>query len=155
MTDQEKNKGGRPRIEIDLTQVEKMCALRCTADEIAGFLGVSMDALIARIKEAGYKGFPDFFKSHSASGNVSLRRWQWEKAKKGNVTMLIWLGKQYLGQSDKQELTGQDGGPLQTSQSIEHRLDLSDLSDEEVKLLESIGAKVKADQDKEEESNGD
>jgi hypothetical protein len=34
---------------------------------------------------------------------MSLRRLQAKKAAEGNVTMLIWLGKQYLGQSDRQE----------------------------------------------------
>lgn len=33
----------------------------------------------------------------------SLRRLQFKKAKEGNVGMLIWLGKQYLGQSERQE----------------------------------------------------
>jgi hypothetical protein len=32
---------------------------------------------------------------------ISLRRQQIETAKKGNVSMLIWLGKQLLDQSDK------------------------------------------------------
>jgi hypothetical protein len=27
--------------------------------------------------------------------------------------MLIWLSKQYLGQADKQEQSGPNGGPLQ------------------------------------------
>jgi hypothetical protein len=33
----------------------------------------------------------------------------------GNPTMLIWLGKQFLGQTDKTAVTGADGGPLQVS----------------------------------------
>jgi hypothetical protein len=33
----------------------------------------------------------------------SLRRWQIQSAQKGNIAMLIWLGKQYLDQSDKIE----------------------------------------------------
>ncbi len=37
---------------------------------------------------------------------MSLRRLQWKAAKENNVTMLIWLGKQYLGQTDKQEVSG-------------------------------------------------
>ena len=32
---------------------------------------------------------------------IELREKQWELAMMGNVQMLIWLGKQYLGQSDK------------------------------------------------------
>ncbi|HLC04806.1 MAG TPA: hypothetical protein VJK02_17360 [Anaerolineales bacterium] len=37
---------------------------------------------------------------------MSLRRLQLAKAKRGNVVMLIWLGKQFLGQSDKREVSG-------------------------------------------------
>jgi hypothetical protein len=33
--------------------------------------------------------------------NVSLRRAQFKAAKEGNVTMLIWLGKQRLGQKNE------------------------------------------------------
>lgn len=36
---------------------------------------------------------------------TSLRRMQWSKAKEGNVTMMIWLGKQVLGQKDRVEET--------------------------------------------------
>jgi hypothetical protein len=32
-----------------------------------------------------------------------LRRLQWKLARAGNATMLIWLGKQWLGQTDKVE----------------------------------------------------
>lgn len=34
---------------------------------------------------------------------IKLRQLQWKSAEAGNVTMQIWLGKQMLGQSDKQE----------------------------------------------------
>ena len=37
-------------------------------------------------------------------GKMRLRQMQWKAAEGGNVSMLIWLGKQVLGQSDKQEL---------------------------------------------------
>ena len=46
-----------------------------------------------------------------ARGGFSLRRLQWETAKR-SATMQIWLGKQYLGQKDKQEQSGPDGGPV-------------------------------------------
>ncbi len=36
-------------------------------------------------------------------GKQLLRRMQFDKAMSGNVVMLIWLGKQYLGLSDKAE----------------------------------------------------
>ena len=40
----------------------------------------------------------------SDSEKLALRKKQFDIAMQGNVQMLIWLGKQYLEQSDKQEL---------------------------------------------------
>ena len=34
---------------------------------------------------------------------LSLRHWQFNAARGGNIQMLIWLGKQYLGQRDTVE----------------------------------------------------
>lgn len=95
-----KNKGGRPRKAIDWEQLEKLCAIHCTGEECASVLGVSYDALNDAIKRKGYSGFPEYFKKYSGPGKASLRRMQFRAAESGNATMLIWLGKQYLGQRD-------------------------------------------------------
>lgn len=105
-----KDKGGRPRIEFterDWSNIENLCGLMCTAEEIAGFLGVSADTLDRRIKERCNYGFADYFKRHSSKGRISLRRKQYQVAESGNPTMLIWLGKQYLDQKEKQEIDHQ------------------------------------------------
>jgi ubiquinone biosynthesis protein UbiJ len=44
-----------------------------------------------------------------AFAKPKLRKAQFDCALGGNATMLIWLGKQYLGQIDKQEMKV-DGG---------------------------------------------
>lgn len=95
-----KNKGGRPRKNIDWETLNKLCALHCTGIECASVLNVSYDALNGAIKRKGYTGFPEYFKIYSAPGKASLRRLQFKSAESGNATMLIWLGKQYLGQRD-------------------------------------------------------
>jgi len=38
------------------------------------------------------------------AGKASLRRTQWKAATGGNSTMMVWLGKNVLGQTDKQEI---------------------------------------------------
>jgi hypothetical protein len=43
------------------------------------------------------------FDETRASGRATLRRLQWQRANGGSDTMLIWLGKQMLGQKDKVE----------------------------------------------------
>jgi len=99
------NKGGRPTKPIDYDKLAKMCAIHCTGEECAAILDVSYEHLNNTLKSEGHGGFLDYFKKHSASGKMSLRRKQFEKATvEGSIPMLIWLGKQHLGQSDKNEL---------------------------------------------------
>jgi len=56
-----------------------------------------------RCKEDQGISLQHYIKEMGADGRMSIRRWQMAKAKEGNPTMLIWLGKQYLGQKDKRE----------------------------------------------------
>lgn len=75
--------------------------IHATAEECADFFQCSADTIDRRLKEEGWSGFAEFYKSHQAEGVISLRRAQWQAAQAGNPTMLIWLGKQYLGQRDQ------------------------------------------------------
>lgn len=92
---------GRPRKEIDRKQAENLARIQCTRDEIADFFDVSADTIERRCAEWGFETFAAFFKTYAAEGKSSLRREQYKLAMKGNATMLIWLGKQYLGQRDQ------------------------------------------------------
>ena len=94
-------KTGRPKIEIDFAEVDKLCQIQCTGEEIASFFEISYDTLERRCKEQFKVSFAEYIKEKSSKGKSSLRRLQWKAAMNGNVTMLIWLGKQYLGQADK------------------------------------------------------
>ena len=96
-----KNKGGRPKKVIDYAQLEELCNIQCTGEECAAVLKLHYETLNARLKADGHGGFVDYSKRHSGDGKASLRRLQWQSAKNGNVTMQIWMGKQYLGQTDK------------------------------------------------------
>lgn len=91
---------GRPRHKIDWEDFDKLCELHCTLIEIAGWFDCSIDTIeAATLRDKGMH-FSDYFKIRSAPGKISLRRKQFEKAMTGSVPMLIWLGKQYLGQKD-------------------------------------------------------
>lgn len=100
------NKGGRPRYKIDYGLLDNLCAIQCTGEECASVLGVDYDTLNRNLKHDGHGGFADYFAKKSGAGKASLRRRQFKTAEEGNPTMLIWLGKQYLGQSEKQEISG-------------------------------------------------
>ena len=93
----------RPRIPIDKEQFEKLCALQCTKDEIAGFFDCSEDT-VERFCHRTYKeSFAVVFGQKRTTGKISLRRTQW-KMSETNVAMAIWLGKQYLGQKETQDI---------------------------------------------------
>lgn len=89
---------------IDRDEFEKLCAMQCTTEEIAGFFGCCKDTLFEWGRNEYGRDFSTVFAEKKASGRSSLRRSQWKKAtEKNDTTMLIWLGKQYLGQTDKIE----------------------------------------------------
>lgn len=95
-------KMGRPRIEIDKGTFEGLCALQCTLHEISGFFKCSEDTVERWCKREYGETFADIYKIYSAGGKISLRRAQFKMAQK-NVSMAIFLGKQYLGQKDRVE----------------------------------------------------
>ena len=98
-----KNKGGRPRKEFKKEVFEKLCEMLCTQEEMCGFFGVDHKTLDRWCKDTYGEGFSQTYKKFSQDGKISLRRAQFRMAEK-NPTMAIWLGKQYLNQTDKQEV---------------------------------------------------
>jgi hypothetical protein len=102
----------RPRKKIDGDQVEQLAALFCTQEEIGSVVGCSPDTLQRR--------FAARMKRGRERGKASLRRRQYARAMEGNPTMLIWLGKQHLDQTDVSRVQVDD---------------LSKLSDDELAAL--------------------
>ena len=94
------NLGGRPRVEIDQEMLARLAEMLFTASDCAIFLGCGVSTIDRRLKEAGWAGYGEFFHRHSAWARVRLRQAQWKSAMEGNASMQIWLGKQYLGQTN-------------------------------------------------------
>ena len=85
----------RPKkYDIDTKEVEKLAGYGCTNIEIADFFGCSSDLI--------EKSYSEFLTKGRANLKKRLRKAQLDTALSGNSTMLIWLGKQMLGQVDKQ-----------------------------------------------------
>lgn len=95
-------KMGRPQIQIDKSDFEKLCVLQCTKADIANWFECSEDTIEKWCKRTYGETFTAVFAQKREKGKVSLRRMQWKSAEAGNVTMQIFLGKQYLGQKDQQ-----------------------------------------------------
>lgn len=86
----------RPKIQISEEQVKKLAELQCTNVEIASFFNVDEGTIRKR--------FSDILAKGRECGKITLRRKQWALATK-SPAIAIWLGKQYLGQTEKTELT--------------------------------------------------
>lgn len=97
-------KMGRPKIEIDQKQFEKLCELQCTLQEMCSFFNCCEDTLEKWVKETYKQTFSEIFSLKRGRGKISLRRTQFQLAEK-NPTMAIWLGKQYLDQKDTANIT--------------------------------------------------
>jgi hypothetical protein len=127
----------RPDTKIDLVELEKLCNMQCTDDEIAAFFGVSARTIMRRRKVAKFREIMDRAK---AKGRISVRRHLFRQAAGNNVAAAIFLAKNLLGYRDvlNTEHTGLAGGPIQ----IAAKPDYSQLSDEELKQLRAIAEKT-------------
>lgn len=90
---------GRPHKEIDKKQFESLCGIQCTLEEVCDFFDVTDKTLNAWCKRTYGKTFSEVFRKKRGIGKISLRRAQFQLAQK-NAAMAIWLGRQYLGQTD-------------------------------------------------------
>ena len=86
-------------------EVQKLSKFGMTNVEIADFFGCD-ESLIR-------KSYSEYLTKGRAEMKLRLRQLQWKSAEKGNAVMLIWLGKQMLGQSDIP--LGEDSQPLEWS----------------------------------------
>ena len=112
----------RPRVEIDWDDFDKLCGLQCTLDEIAAWFDCTKQTIRNAVRHAKGEGFLTYHAKKAQFGKASLRRAQYQSATGGNVTMQIWLGKQWLAQTDKIEASGKDGGPLNVIvEYVEHQ----------------------------------
>lgn len=100
-----------------------MCGLQCSLDEIAYALDCSEDTVERWCKREFKESFAETYKKHSASGKISLRRYQFELAKK-SAAMAIFLGKNYLGQTDEPVMVRDHNDLLESLLALERRAGL-------------------------------
>ncbi len=115
-TTKEKKPRGRPRKNIDPYEIYKLRKIGCTDAEIADHVGVSVDTLIRRKKDD-----PDFCEAYAkgtADCRISLRR---QLMRAQSPAERIFLAKNFLSMTDRQEHTGPDGGPLEIKVVYEGR----------------------------------
>src|SRR5258708_24800426 len=86
------------KAKIDLVELEKLCVLQCTDEELAAWFNVTTRTIERRRKK---KSFAEVMARGKAKGRISIRRMQMKLLENGNATMGVWLGKNILGQVDE------------------------------------------------------
>ena len=99
-----KRKKGRPKIELDPKQAHIFGYFRATYETMAGYIGCHYDT-IRRAMQDEDSDFSKAYKKGSSGLKMKLSEAQIKHGLAGNASLLIWLGKQYLGQKDSLETT--------------------------------------------------
>ena len=111
-------KVGRPKTEINLEELQKLCTLNCNMPEIASFFNMPLRTLEDRFKND--TDVRTAIENGRNKGKLSVRRKQLQiMDETNNATMAIWLGKQLLGQRDKHDIVTEDKGETKLSEALE------------------------------------
>ena len=111
---------GQEMAVVPPDQVEELAGIGCSNKEIAAFYGVKDTALTRNFAEQLTKGREGM--------KQRLRKAQLTLALTGNATMLIWLGKNILGQTDTPQSVDSDVLPWSDEEEKEELID--ELEDE-------------------------
>ena len=115
--DLQESGGGRPIKLISAEGeifIEKMAGLMCTDEEIAAMMSDERERISVDVLTNDNNGatFAECKEKGQARGKASLRRNQF-KLSETNAAMAIFLGKNWLGQTDKQDVKADiDGGSI-------------------------------------------
>ena len=130
---------GNPRLrpnraehQINPVELRAILLVGATVAEVAAFFGIGVSTAEKVLARDPYRAL---YEKTRSERKLSLRRAQTRLAMAGNVGMLIWLGKQELGQRDlsRHEVTVADQRPVEQA-------DYADLTTDELRTLEAIAS---------------
>tara|TARA_R100000664_G_scaffold31744_1_gene45692 strand:- start:71 stop:451 length:381 start_codon:yes stop_codon:yes gene_type:complete len=125
---------GRKKTNIEWKKIENMAVAGCNGQQISAAMGIHYNTLARRCQEDNKCDFSEYLQTKKEKGNNLLKQKQFDLALKGDRGMLIWLGKNRLGQSDKKEITqenlGQNIKVEFTSTNVKPKLTEADFIDD-------------------------
>ena len=102
-----KRKVGRPKIELDPKDAKIFGYFRATYETMAEQIGCHYDT-IRRAMQDENSEFCKAYKKAFSGMKMKLSEAQLKHGLAGNASLLIWLGKQYLGQKDEPAPIGEN-----------------------------------------------
>ena len=96
---------GRTTKKIDWDLVDELLKAGCLGTEIAPHFDMHVDTFYRRVLQEKFISFSEYQALKRSHGDGVLRRTQYIKALKEDNAMLIWLGKQRLGQKETHDIS--------------------------------------------------
>src|SRR5580693_9108899 len=94
----------RPLIDIPWDKVDDLLRAGCTGVQCAAMCGMHPETFYHRVEQEKQIGFTQYAANKKAEGVSLIQYQQYMKAlgitKKGDNTMLVWLGKNLCGQKE-------------------------------------------------------
>lgn len=124
----------KPRIPIDLAEVERLAQVCDNEEEIALALGISYRTLQNRKKD--FANFATAIKKGKAKANAFVGGKLMNLIKEGNPAAIIFYMKSRCGwrETVRQEITGAEGGSIK----IDNNPDLDDVSLDDLKKARAL-----------------
>jgi len=104
---------GPPRKPFDWSKLDAILQYGAKLTDAADIMDVHPDTLSKKIKATHKMSYPEYRDKKMSKVRVGLAQKQVEVAMAGNVSMLIWLGKNWLGQSDTPPLKDEEQNELE------------------------------------------
>ena len=83
------------KIQLDVDDIRELASEGNSIEDVATLLGVSKDVI------SGNEEYQRAYELGLCDMRAMLRHSQFQSAKSGNTTMLVWLGKVILGQREE------------------------------------------------------
>lgn len=99
MSSKTTKKQTKPKIQIDMAEVERLAGLGLTQEEIACSLGIAASTFYNHKAESGEIG--DAIKRGKASAAQEVSNQLFQRCKNGDLGAIIWYEKTRRGLSDK------------------------------------------------------
>lgn len=95
----------RPEIPIDWKLADELLESGCLGTEVAARFNMHPDTFYRRVEEKFGMGFTAYQQIKRCDGMANIKHKQYQKALTGDNTMLVWVGKTYLGQKEEQNVS--------------------------------------------------
>lgn len=101
-------------MNLDWKKIDSLLTAGCLGTEVASYFGIHPDTVYKNCQRDKGMGFTEYAQSKRATGEAMIKVAQFDEAvNKRDRGMLIWLGKNRLGQSDKELVEHKGNVPIE------------------------------------------